>query len=302
MQLFNTLLVVASVLSLTSAARYKPKGRCTASFVNGSCYKDTVKVDFEKYTLGSTNGQDGWTQGPGYDVNIVSTTVHGFGKKALQISNAYTTGSFGDQTYCKPLKNSVGEHSATVGTFSAGTHRYKHFEGAFDLAMVEPYNPKLDLHMNVSPDRGDGSRMSFLRFVDTPQGIVVTFDDTPAMYPKGDPNCYVGPNPPTPARYGPCAVFTDYIIATLDRKKKHRIGFYINTKEGNNNDVVKIYIDGKLVHTGTSWENYYKFDVESNAEQSVRILKTLLFRASGHAEPNHAGKGFLVDNIVLGAY
>jgi hypothetical protein len=41
--------------------------------------------------------------------------------------------------------------------------------------------------------------------------------------------------------------------------------------DGPSNDVVKVYIDGALVHTGTSWENYYRYDSEASAEQSPRI-------------------------------
>jgi len=302
MQLYSTLLLAAALVAATSA--YNGKSSCgsrPASFVNGQCYRDHVKVNFENYSLGNINGQDGWKRtNPNIDSNVVDTTGRsGFGKKALQISNA-VSGSFGDQTFVKPLKDSVGESGSTASTFTAGK-RYKTFEAAFDLAAVEPNNPKVDLHMSVSPDRGDGSRMSFLRFVDTPQGIVVTFNDVKQMYAVGDPNCY-NAGRPLATRYGPCAIFDDLQIATLNRKRKNRIGFYLHTANGNYNDVVKIYINGKLVHTGTSWESYYKEDVESGAEQSVRIVKTLLFRASGHAEPLHINKGFLIDNIVMGAY
>jgi hypothetical protein len=67
--------------------------------------------------------------------------------------------------------------------------------------------------------------------------------------------------------------------------------------DGPSNDVVKVWIDGNLVHSGTSWENYYRYDSEASAEQSPRIVKTLEFRESGTATPADAGKGFLFDNL-----
>ena len=66
--------------------------------------------------------------------------------------------------------------------------------------------------------------------------------------------------------------------------------------DGPSNDVVKVYVDGILKHTGTSWENYYRFDSEASAEQSVRIVKTAIFRTGGAASAT-AGFGYLVDNF-----
>jgi hypothetical protein len=58
-----------------------------------------------------------------------------------------------------------------------------------------------------------------------------------------------------------------------------------------------------LVHTGTSWENYYRYDSEASAEQSPRIVKTVLFRTGGTQGVDNApatlGKGFLFDNLTV---
>jgi Ca2+-binding RTX toxin-like protein len=69
--------------------------------------------------------------------------------------------------------------------------------------------------------------------------------------------------------------------------------------DGASNDVVNVYIDGDLKHTGTSWENYFRFDTEASAEQSPRIVKTAIFRTGGSSAPDTAGKGFLFDNVSL---
>src|SRR5262249_30917333 len=76
----------------------------------------------------------------------------------------------------------------------------------------------------------------------------------------------------------------------------HHIKLTLDVVEGPSNDIVKVYVDNALVHTGTSWENYYRYDSESSFEQSPRIVKTVIFRSGGTAVPADLGKGFLFDN------
>lgn len=250
--------------------------------------KGAVVVTFEptKYTLGSVNGQDGWTStgsaGSGcavYDHAIATTSgFRSFGKQALRISNAVTSGCFGDQTFSKSLTKEAGEASSTANGMSGG-ERQTHFEARFSFATAKKeYQP--GLAMSVSPDRGDGSRMSYLRFEDTSAGIDVYFVDV-----QGTTN---------PAN------FVEKKVATgLSRAKTHSARFVIDYKNGPSNDVVKIYIDGRRVMKGTTWENYYRYDSEASAEQSPRTTDSLIFRTGGTAAPATLGKGFLFDNVVL---
>lgn len=246
---------------------------------------DSNAVNFESYALGNINGQDGWMKTGGYDVQVVTNTYGftSFGTKVLRMSDAVTSGSFGDQTFAKPLADAAGESAATAGSFSVGT-RQRHFEAQFDIASAVPTAQQPGMHVSVSPDRGDGSRMSYLRFEDNAGGIDVFFDDVQQ------------PGPCTPSG---CANFVETKIATLNRAVPHTIKFVMDFLEGPGNDVVKIFIDGALVITGTSWEDYYRYDPEASAEQSPRIVKTLIFRESGTATPANSGKGFLFDNISL---
>jgi hypothetical protein len=252
-------------------------------------YADSNSVNFESptYTIGSINGQDGWTStgsaGSGcalYDQAVASQSVYPtFGHQSFRISDAVTSGCFGDQTFAKPLVDSVGETAATAGSFPAG-NRQRHFEMQFDIASVVPTAQQPGLHVSVSPDRGDGSRMSYLRFEDGVAGLDVYFDDV-----EGASN---------PAN------FVETQIATgLNRAVPHHVKLTMDTPDGPSNDVVKVYIDGNLVQTGTSWENYYRYDSESSAEQSPRIVRTVIFRSSGDAVPADAGKGFYFDNLSL---
>ena len=56
-----------------------------------------------------------------YDVNVENTDRFGFGQ-ALRISNAVTSGSFGDQAFSPGLTNPAGETAM------------KHFEASFNIA------------------------------------------------------------------------------------------------------------------------------------------------------------------------
>ncbi|MDB5225503.1 MAG: exported protein of unknown function [Candidatus Adlerbacteria bacterium] len=222
---------------------------------------------FDGYSLGSVNGQHGWASTGPFDQAVVTNTYGytDFGCKTLRISNAVTSGSFADQTYSYSVANEAGETSAENGGKSGGT-RKTHFEAQFDLGVATAvYQP--GLVMSVSPDRGDGARMSYLRFEDQTDGIHVFFDD---------------------------ATFVDVPVATLTRAA-HTIKFVMDFVDGTNNDVVKIYIDGALKHTGTSWENYFRND-EHNP---TRTVDSLLFRTAGTAAPATSGKGFLIDNVDI---
>lgn len=254
----------------------------TLSLSISPAFADTVNVNFENppYVLGNINGQDGWSKTGPYDVEVETNTYgySSFGGQSLRISNAVTSGSFGDHTFAKPLVNSVGEADATAGSFSEGT-RQTRFEMQFEIASTMPSTQQAGLFMSVSPDRGDGSRMSYLGFEDVAGGIKIIFYDV-----QGTSN---------PANF----VLTD--LGTYDRTTPHTVKLVMDAVDGPSNDVVKVYIDGALVHTGTSWENYYRYDSESSAEQSPRIVKTVLLRVGGAPAPTTVNNGYLVDNLTL---
>jgi len=250
---------------------------------------DSSSINFENppYTIGGINGQDGWTATGSatgscalYDEGVASSNgTTGFGAQSFRISNAVTSGCFGDQAFAKPLVDAVGEAGSTNGSFTPGTLQ-RHFQMQFSIASATPLAQQTGLAVSVSPDRGDGSRMSYLRFEDGAAGLNVFFDDVQGT---GNP-----------------ANFVETQVGTgLSRSVPHTIKLTFDAVDGPSNDVVKVWIDGNLVQTGTSWENYYRFDTEASAEQSPRIVKTVIFRAGGTAVPANAGKGFLFDNLSL---
>lgn len=259
-------LFIASMASMTFSANAE-----TLPVINFESFNAAVNLD----------GQEGWNSdgaaGSGcavYDHEIVDgVTTAGFGAKSLRISNAVTSGCFSDHTFSKSLAEAAGESTAQGGTQSSlPVHRS--FESSWDFASTVPNAEQPGLSVVASPDRGDGARMSWIQMADTPNGLAVNFYD----YQKSVGNF----------------VYTE-LVANLDRTKVHNIKVTMDFVDGPANDVVKVYIDGVLEHTGTSWEDYFR-DVEGNP---TRTVDSVLFRTGGASAPANLDKGFLIDNLNL---
>lgn len=262
------------------------------AFTSASKAETIPAIDFESptYTLGNVNGQDGWAFTGPYDVAVSSSLgTAGFGSQSFRISNAVTSGSFGDWAFSKPLANEAGETAAANDGLSGGT-RQAHFEAQFQIASTVPGAQQPGLQFSFAPDRGDGARMSYLRFEDQSDNIHVLFNDyqdlTPFGGAVGDPNGCDGSDN-----------FFETDVATLNRSTPHTVKLTMDFVDGPRNDVVKVFIDGVLVKTGTSWEDYFRY-CEGNP---TRTVDSLIFQArsgSGTA-PTTLGYGYLIDSLNL---
>ena len=106
------------------------------------------------------------------------------GGKALRISNAFTSGSFGDMPHSVPVTRPASENDAN-----------NRLVNEFTIQAPQTYAPGLGV--TFSPDEGLGSRMSRVRFEDRGDaGLHVLFAD---------------------------ASFEDQDIATLDRTSPHNV-------------------------------------------------------------------------------
>lgn len=288
--------IVAGVLSLVIALA------SIVSFTGSARAESGPLITFEPgaYHTGDIGGQDGWSKTGPYDATVVSGgSVATFGSQSLRISNKVTSGSFGDQTFSKSLTNEAGETNAQDGGTFSGGDRQSNFEASFDITSTSS-NVQPGLFLSVSPDRGDGARMSYLGFEDQDNGIHVIFYDYQDRGTKG--------SLANPA--DGCTGADDFIssdIATLNRSSVHNVKISMNFLDGPSNDVVKAYIDGVLKHTGTSWEDYFRWCTESgggvvnNANADVsRTVDSLLFRAGGAAAPE--ATGYLFDNLQLSSF
>lgn len=253
------------------------KSTSTSSFT-------TTVTDFEGFAAGTVNAQFGWSSlgaaGSGcgvYDHAIVNNVgaPASFGSKSLRMSNAVTSGCFADHTFTASVPNEAGETSAVNGGLSGGT-RQKTFAAEWTFISADPGNVQNGLSVVASPDRGDGARMSWVQMTDTPTGIDINFNDY--QHAIND--------------------FVQTTIANdLDRTVPHTIRIEMTFVDGIANDVVRVYVDGALAHTGTSWEDYFR-DEEGNP---TRTVDSILFRTGGTAVPATLGKGFLIDGLSVGS-
>ena len=249
---------------------------------------DTVTTDFESFQVCSppqpvfaatctVDGQDGWKSGLpgeigpslpiGYDQQVVANSgaPSAFGAKSLRISNAYNTApptqtpEYHSQTYSTPTAGPAGESLANT-----------EYTAQFSFISTKPNEQQPDLHMDVSPDNGEGGRMSYIGLTDTPGGTRINFYDVPE----------------------PDGAFKQYFLGTLTRNAPHTITFWIKLNPGRDDDRVAIFIDGAGVgRCFTTWENSYP--------QPVPISDRLLFRSTGAQEiQNLVGDGYLFDNVT----
>jgi hypothetical protein len=223
-------------------------------------------INFESptFTAGlNIDGQNNWSDYGLYDANVAlvsgftAASGYGFGDQALQISNAKTSGSFGDQTFAPQL---------STGAVAGGS--LQHFDASFAIGTTQS-TQQTGLSISVSPDNGQGARMSYLRFDDQATGVHVFFDQA-----KG-------------------ATFVESDIATLTRGAAHTVAFSIDLTAASNHQVT-ITIDGAVKAVGATWASYY----QKTEHNPTSPIKTMLFRAGGTAVSSLAGQGYLIDNLT----
>jgi hypothetical protein len=288
---------------------------------SGIANADSRGINFETsqgYHLGSIQDQPnvtlppmGWggqappgVINPFIDQEVVNSPGRpaSFGEQSWRISNYYTSGSFGDMPFSPSLMNEAGETQALSGGLSGGT-RQNHFEAQWAFTSADPAGLGTDSYVSTSPDRGDGARMSYIRLEDHPSsGIQVYFSDYIDKFPYGQYGT------PISAAQG-CELqddWTDVLVATVSRNRAHSVRLSIDFIDGPRNDRVKVYVDGNLRHTGTTWEDYFRWCTESQGgtgstvtDQS-RTVDSLLFRVGGNQgflHPANRFKGFFIDNL-----
>lgn len=284
--------VIALLIALATAI-----GVCLAAFATQAGAQDAAgnySTDFESpaFEPGSPDGQDGWSRTGNYDHEIEDISAdtdapEGFGSQTFRISNAITSGSFGDQTFSASVDNEAGETEAENDGQSGGD-RQSRFEADFEFTSAAPADEQEGLTLNISPDRGDGARMSYVGLRDTDAGLEVFFIDYQSA---DDAACNTDTG----------SGFVETTVAdSLDRSGVYTVETVMDFVDDRGNDVVRVTVrneDGDAVgtHTGTSWEDYFR-DCE---ETETRTVDSLGFFTRGAAQTANDGKGFYIDNLSI---
>jgi hypothetical protein len=262
-------------------------------------------TDFEGFNTGaSIDRQNGWSSAPQWDEEVKNAS----GNTVWRVSNAVTSGSFSDMpfaprlggipanTITNPTNDSPGAFAGESSTGASldrfrSTFSFRSATGAPQFDPVTCANPDPDLclraRITISADNGNGGRQTFIVLEDRGTGInVATFD----VADNGDFIGAAGCNLDV-------AGCTPIVIASrLSYRVWHTTSVEAHFRDGASNDRVKYFVDGKLVHTGPSWEQYYR-NVQFAQHPKGVPVQTLLFRLSGTPAPMVMGGGFYIDNV-----
>ena len=233
-----------------------------------------VTANFEDFTAGSVDGQQGWTSAGMMDQAVAAVArmeaaFDVFGTQALRISNGVAENNFPNSVRSAPLSVPVGESTATP----LATERNNTFDASFDFGTTSP-NEQVGLQMSISPIDNDDGRMTLVRLLDTADGIdvvVLEYDDATDTFP------------------------TVTIVEGLSRAVPHNLRIALTTVDGASNDILQVFVDGTLEYTGSGWEQYYR-DIMSN----LVLIERLQFQVRpGDQNAANTGNGFYFDNFTI---
>ncbi|ESQ74048.1 S-layer family protein [Asticcacaulis sp. AC402] len=236
---------------------------------------ETQSIDFEDYTAGSVVGQHGWTDAsPSSPANAIVDLA---GNNVLRLANDPTSGDFGGP-YTPALSIRAGETASgaevngIVFSFS-----FMAVQGAADGSRIE-----IDLATAGS------DRQNFMALESVAGGIRI-LQNTPNADGSWESNDF---------NFGTGNVT---LADGVDASTWHTLTVVATFNDGSNNDVLNYYLDGVLIGTGGSFEDY-------NGGRTG-IVDSILFRAGDPAGnpfpadgvgPNR--QGFYIDNLGIQSF
>jgi hypothetical protein len=243
----------------------------------------TFSTDFEApaYTTGSINGQNGWqVTNPAFVQNVTSATALS-GTQSFLRSNNTASGTFGDQVY-SPSFGFYGESTAvhvTAGNnFVSATFWFRSANTVNDGSQT-----------SVALSDVTGARMWNVGIYNNAGGGVNVFTSDVTDHGAGN-----------------AADFNSVTLASgLTPGSWYKITVDTQFVDGQSNDVVQYYLDDVLVHTGNTWEQYYRHDPEQTGNgNQIFAVDRLLFRTA--VAPSTLGQfsdagaqGFYFDDVSV---
>ena len=293
---------------------------CAASASAG--YFDTFSTTWlpsgaQANTLaGTVDGQNGWTTRDAFtsattvgrwDQQVKDVNDANGSRRVFRMSNAITSSTYSSQVFSATSGQVAGETNAALwnnrgtngssplspaqaGAYAASDTFYS--KVAFRSATGAAQSG-LSLTLSASAKQSS-VRMSWLQLQDTGSGFNVNFWDTGAN--------------------GAFAPASTTIASGLSYTALHTLEMGITFVDGVStvggqvfgNDVMKVWLNGTLIHTGSTWESYYYTNTaERNAVASgpgprLQAVDSMLFRVSGTAATGTSGNGFYFEDFAIG--
>ena len=247
---------------------------------------------------GTINLQQGWTTqdsfnttvGTNFDQTIQETQNSG---RVWRMSNAFTSGSFSSQPFSPTTAQVAGEMGSSLwndfgqdktkpksppgyGGNSTTTTFYTRVN--FSSATGSP-QPGLSLGLSLCAKQSSW-RMTLIQLNDSGAGIDIIYYNRPLnQYNNGTTKSNIR------------------IASGLSYTAVHSLETVTYFKDGFDNDVVNVFLNGTLIYTTRTWEVYYYFLGGVNVEPRLQAINSLLVRSSGTAKPSYDGNGFYFTEI-----
>src|SRR5262245_28993781 len=261
--------------------------------------------DFEDMALGPiANGENGWVvQNPTVDQAVV-VDPHNAGNQVFRISSDPSNGAF--QGPYTPAARDVNGIVVTAGEPQTSAN-YSGHSISFDFAPVVPGD---NSRIEVDFARANATdRNNFMVIEQTSHGIRIAVSEPTTT------NGFTTDNPPPASNTFPHDWRT--LVSGVDSTEPHHMELRLTYVDGPNNDVIEVYLDGNLIGTTTSFENYRDFSTDPHAaafpgathadNAEANQTNRIIFRESNNGQPEDGSgtgdnRGFYFDNLTSKIY
>ena len=242
---------------------------------------------FDDMALGAiADGENGWkVAGPARDQAVVNVAGS---NNAFHISSDIVSGDFGGP-YSPALSAAAGESTVSA---------YQGQSIGFDLKAVSPTVDGSRLEVDFANAAGT-DRNNFLVIESTGSGLRIAVNEptTAGDWAVNNFSAFTG---------------NRTLVSGIDQSVSHHLEMRLTYVDGQNNDRIDIYLDGALIGTTTTFENYRDFstDLAPNPAHATNIAANLtdrvLFRTGDagqpHDGPGGLNQGFNIDNVTTAVY
>jgi hypothetical protein len=264
---------------------------------------------------GTVDGQNGWTT---RDAFTSSTTVGKWDQQVKQVNDANgsrkvfrMSNALASSTYSSQVFSAVSGQVAGESNSALWNNRGTNGSSPFSPAQYGAYAATSTFYSKVAFRSATGAaqsglaltlsasakqsavRMSWLQLQDTGSGFNLNVIE--ALGSTG---------------VGNSSFSTSTAVASgLSYTDLHTIEMGITFVDGVTNvggtvfgnDVLQIWLNGTLIHTGTTWESYYYNNERITAgTPRLQSVDSMLFRVSGTAATGTSGNGFYFEDFAIG--